>query len=54
MANPYVRRGRELDIVSGARSPVILPDLKPPRPPIRQLPLPKILFPTIEPVVGGT
>lgn len=50
MANPYVMRGKELDIVSGARSPVVLPGLKPPKPPIRQLPLPPVLFPTVEEV----
>jgi len=48
MANPYVKRGIELDIVSGARSPVVLKDLKPPKPPIRQLPLPTVLFPFLK------
>lgn len=47
MANPYVMRGTELDIVSGARSPVVFKDYKPPKPPIRQLPLPPVLFPMI-------
>lgn len=48
MANPYVLRGKELDIISGARSPVVLPEIKPPKPPIRQLPLPRVLFPSIK------
>mgnify|MGYP001600820539 CR=1 FL=1 len=48
MANPYVLLNKELNIVSGARSPVVLKDLKPARPPIRQLPLPKVLFPTLK------
>jgi len=45
MANPYVLVGGQLNIVSGARSPVVLKDLKPPKPPIRQMPLPKTLIP---------
>jgi len=48
VANPYVKRGKELDIVSGARSPVVLKDMKPPKPPIRQLPLPTVLFPGLK------
>jgi len=48
MANPYVMSGGELNIVSGARSPVVLKDLKPPFPPIRQLPLPTVLFPFLK------
>jgi len=51
MANPYVKRGRELDIVSGAAGAVVLKDLKPPKPPIRQLPLPRVLFPSLK--TGG-
>lgn len=45
VANPYVKQGGVLDIVSGARSAVPLKDYKPPKPPIRQLPLPRVLFP---------
>lgn len=48
MANPYVLVGRELNIVSGARAPVVLKTLKPPKPPIRQLPLPKVLYPALK------
>lgn len=48
MANPYVLAGRELNIVSGAQSPVVLADYKPPKPPIRQLPLPRVLFPALK------
>lgn len=48
MANPYVLVGGELNIVSGARSLVVLKDLKPPRPPIRQMPLPVVLFPFLK------
>ena len=47
MANPYVKRGKELDIVMGARSPVVLEKAIYPKPPIRQLPLPKVLIPGI-------
>ncbi len=48
MANPYVKRGAELDIVSGARSAMPLKEYKPPKPPIRQLPLPRVLFPGLK------
>lgn len=48
MANPYVSVGGILNIVSGARSPVVLKELKPPKPPIRQLPLPTVLFPFLK------
>jgi hypothetical protein len=48
MANPYTLSGRQLNIVSGARSPVVLKDLMPPKPPIRQLPLPRVLFPALK------
>jgi hypothetical protein len=48
VASPYVIRGKELDIVAGVRSPVVLPELKPPKPPIRQLPLPAVLFPGLK------
>jgi hypothetical protein len=48
MANPYVLVGNELNIISGARSPVVLKELKPPKPPIRQLPLPVVLFPFLK------
>jgi hypothetical protein len=48
MANPYVLVGGQLNILSGARSSVVLKELKPPRPPIRQLPLPKVLFPFLK------
>lgn len=48
MANPYVLDGKELNIVSGARSPVVLKEMKPPKPPIRQLPLPRVLFPGLK------
>lgn len=48
MANPYVVVGKELNIISGARAPVVLKGLQPPKPPIRQLPLPRVLFPTLK------
>lgn len=48
MANPYVLSGGQLNIVSGARAPVVLKDLKPPKPPIRQMPLPAVLFPFLK------
>ena len=48
MANPYVLDGKELNIVSGARSPVVLKDQPRAKPPIRQLPLPKVLIPGIK------
>lgn len=48
MAHPYVLSNKELNIISGARSPVVLKDLKPPKPPIRQLPLPTVLFPFLK------
>jgi len=48
MANPYVMEGKELNIVSGARSPVVLRELKLPKPPIRQLPLPRVLIPGLK------
>lgn len=48
MANPYVFRGKELDIISGAPTAVVLKDLPPPKPPIRQLPLPVVLFPALK------
>jgi len=48
MANPYVLSEGTLNIVSGARSPVVLRDMKPPRPPIRQLPLPAVLYPFLK------
>jgi len=48
MAHPYVSRGTVLDIVSGARSPVVLTSYKPPKPPIRQLPLPVVFFPFLK------
>jgi len=48
MANPYIRNGRELDIISGSRAPVVLKEMKPPKPPIRQLPLPRVLFPGLK------
>jgi hypothetical protein len=48
MANPYVIVGGELNIVSGARALVVLKDLKPPKPPIRQLPLPRVLIPGLK------
>lgn len=48
MANPYVFVGGALNIISGARSPVVYTDYKPPKPPIRQLPLPTVLFPVLK------
>lgn len=48
MANPYVFVGGSLNIISGARSPVVLREMKPPKPPIRQLPLPAVLFPFLK------
>ena len=48
MANPYVLVGKELNIISGARAAVVLKELKPPKPPIRQLPLPKVLVPGLK------
>lgn len=48
MAHPYVMIENKLNILSGARSPVVLKDLKPPTPPIRQLPLPKVLIPGVK------
>lgn len=45
MAHPYVLAGKELNIVSGARGPVVLTKAIIPKPPIRQLPLPKVLVP---------
>lgn len=45
MAHPYVMNGRELNIVSGARAAVVLTKAIIPKPPIRQLPLPKVLVP---------
>jgi hypothetical protein len=48
MANPYVVVEGQLNIVSGARSPVVLKDLKPPTPPIRQMPLPTVLYPFLK------
>lgn len=45
MAHPYVMAGGELNIISGARAPVVLKDMKPPKPPIRQLPPPRELIP---------
>lgn len=48
MANPYVMNGTTLDVVSGSRAAVVLKELKPPKPPIRQLPLPAVLFPSLK------
>lgn len=48
MANPYVLVDKKMDIISGARAYKFLKDLKPPRPPIRQLPLPTVLFPFLK------
>jgi hypothetical protein len=48
MANPYVKVGGVLDIISGARASVVLKDLKPPKPPIRQMPLPRVLIPGLK------
>lgn len=48
MANPYVLRGKELDIISGLPAPKVIKELKPPKPPIRQLPLPRVLFPALK------
>lgn len=45
MANPYVVVGKELNIVSGTRAPVVLTKAILPKPPIRQLPLPRVLVP---------
>lgn len=50
MANPYLVVNGTLDIVSGARAPVVLKELKPPKPPIRQLPLPALLTPFLKEV----
>lgn len=48
MANPYVLRDKQLDIVAGARSPVVIKELGLPKPPIRQLPLPTVLIPIVK------
>lgn len=48
VANPYLKRGKELDIVVGARSPVVLEKAIVPKPPIRQLPLPKVIIPMLK------
>jgi len=51
VANPYVMRGKELDVVSGARSLVVLSKAIYPKAAIRQLPPPRVLLPIIK--VGG-
>lgn len=45
MAHPYVKRGKELDIVAGRRAPVVMKGYKPPRPAIRQKPSVRVLVP---------
>lgn len=48
MANPYVLNGGVLNVERAVRASVVLKDLKPPKPPIRQLPLPTVLFPFLK------
>ena len=48
MANPYILAGKQLDVVRAVRASVVLKELKPPKPPIRQLPLPAVLFPALK------
>lgn len=45
MAHPYLLIDKKLHLVSGVRAPVVLAKPVIPKPPIRQLPLPKVLVP---------
>lgn len=47
MAHPYILRDKELEVVPGARAPVVLRDAPRPKPPIRQLPPPPVLIPGV-------
>lgn len=51
MANPYIMQGGALQLAPGAPLAPVLTGLKPPTPPIRQLPLPAVLIPTMS--TGG-
>ena len=48
MAHPYKMRGKELDLESGTRAPVVFAAYKPPKPPIRMKTLPRVLFPFLK------